>query len=43
MRHILGLPVTRRWDFRADSCGIVELARQPDFDAWKLVRFNHPC
>jgi broad specificity phosphatase PhoE len=43
MCHVLRLPVTRRWDFRIDFCGIVELAYQPEFASWKLVRFNHTC
>lgn len=38
--HILDLPVYRRWDFRVDFCGIMELEFEPDFGKWKLVRFN---
>ncbi|MCB9420145.1 MAG: histidine phosphatase family protein [Ardenticatenaceae bacterium] len=41
MCYILGLPVYRRWDFRVDTGGIMEIAYQPEFDRWKLIRFNH--
>jgi broad specificity phosphatase PhoE len=41
MCYILGLPVYRRWDFRVDMCGIMEIEYQPEFARWKLVRFNH--
>ncbi len=43
MCAILGLPVYRRWDFRIDFGGLVELAYQPDYDRWKLIRFNQTC
>lgn len=39
--YILDIPVYRRWDFHVDTCGITELVYQPDFERWKLVRFNH--
>jgi broad specificity phosphatase PhoE len=38
---LLGIPVYRRWDFQVDTCGITELVYQPDFERWKLIRFNH--
>ena len=41
MCHILGLPVYRRWDFHVDTCGITEIEYQPEFESWKLRRFNH--
>ena len=40
---ILGLPVYRRWDFRVDTGGIMEIEYQPAYDRWKLIRFNHSC
>jgi broad specificity phosphatase PhoE len=39
--YILGIPVYRRWDFQVDTCGITELVYQPDYERWKLIRFNH--
>lgn len=38
--HILGLPVYARWNFHFDFCGVMEIAYQPDFQTWKLIRFN---
>jgi broad specificity phosphatase PhoE len=38
--HILGVPVYRRWDFRVDFCGIMELEYEPAFGVWKMIRFN---
>ena len=38
--HILGLPVYRRWNFRVDFCGIMEIEYQVDDGNWKLIRFN---
>jgi broad specificity phosphatase PhoE len=43
MCTILRLPVHQRWDFRIDFGGIVEIAYQPKYDAWKLIRFNQAC
>jgi broad specificity phosphatase PhoE len=43
MCTLLNLPVYRRWDFRIDFGGIVEIAYQPDYDSWKLIRFNQTC
>jgi broad specificity phosphatase PhoE len=43
MCAILGLPVTARWNFQVDFCGITEIAYQPAYDTWKLIRFNQIC
>jgi broad specificity phosphatase PhoE len=43
MCYILGLAVYRRWDFRVDTCGIMEIEYQPAFKRWQLLRFNHIC
>ena len=43
MCHVLGLPVYKRWGFRVDTCGITELEYEPDYGAWKLIRFNQTC
>jgi broad specificity phosphatase PhoE len=40
MCTILDLPVYRRWNFHYDFCGIMEITHQPDYEAWKLIRFN---
>jgi broad specificity phosphatase PhoE len=40
MCHLMKLPVTNRWDFRVDFCGITEISYQPDYGTWKLIRFN---
>jgi broad specificity phosphatase PhoE len=39
--YILGIAVYRRWDFRVDPCGIMEIEYQTKFKKWKLIRFNH--
>jgi broad specificity phosphatase PhoE len=41
MCTILGLPVYRRWEFRVDTCGIMEIEYQPEYAGWKIIRFNH--
>jgi len=41
--YLLCLPVYRRWDFQVDTCGIMEIENQKEFDRWKLIRFNHIC
>ncbi|MFX1436607.1 MAG: histidine phosphatase family protein [Promethearchaeota archaeon] len=41
--YILGIAVYRRWDFRVDPCGIMEIEYQTKFNKWKLIRFNHIC
>lgn len=43
MCTILRVPVTQRWDFRIDFGGLVELAYQPAYGTWKLIRFNQKC
>jgi broad specificity phosphatase PhoE len=40
MCTILDLPVYKRWNFHYDFCGIMEITHQPDYEAWKLIRFN---
>jgi probable phosphoglycerate mutase len=40
MCHIVSIPVYKRWNFQVDTCGMMEICYQPDFEAWKLVRFN---
>ena len=41
MCYILGIAVYRRWEFKVDTCGIMEIEYQPEFESWKLIRFNH--
>ena len=43
MCTILRLPVHQRWDFRIDFAGIVEITYQPNYNTWKLIRFNQVC
>jgi len=43
MCYILNLPVFSRWSFRVDTCGVMEISYQREFNAWKLVRFNQAC
>lgn len=38
--HLMGLPVYRRWDFKVDFCGITEIEFEPEFNNWRLIRFN---
>jgi broad specificity phosphatase PhoE len=40
MCHLMGLPVYRRWDFKVDFCGIMEIEFEPEFNNWRLIRFN---
>jgi broad specificity phosphatase PhoE len=40
---VLGMPVYQRWNLQTDFGGITEIVFQPEFDAWKLVRFNQTC
>jgi len=40
MCYIMDLPVYRRWNFQVDTCGIMEISYQLEFQAWKLIRFN---
>ncbi len=43
MCYIMGLPVYKRWNFHVDTCGIMEITYQPEFEAWRLIRFNQTC
>ena len=43
MCHVMDMPVTGRWNFRVDFCGITELLYEPEFGTWKLIRFNQTC
>jgi probable phosphoglycerate mutase len=43
MCYILNIPVFNRWNFHIDTCGIMEVIYQRDFNAWKLIRFNQTC
>ena len=43
MCAILDLPVYKRWNFHYDFCGIMEIAYQPEYAIWKLLRFNRVC
>jgi broad specificity phosphatase PhoE len=43
MCSLMDLPVYKRWNFQVDTCGIMEVSYQPEFNAWKLVRFNQKC
>ena len=40
MCYITDLPVYRRWNFQVDTCGIMEISYQPEYQEWKLIRFN---
>ena len=40
MCYLMNIPVYKRWNFQLDTCGLMEICYQPDFEAWKLVRFN---
>ncbi|MFW9880067.1 MAG: hypothetical protein ACFFG0_43890 [Candidatus Thorarchaeota archaeon] len=33
----------QRWDFRVDTCGIMEIEYQTTFKKWKLIPSNHIC
>ena len=41
MCHIMNIPVYHRGNFQVDTCGIMEIAYQPEYKTWKLIRFNH--
>jgi len=43
MCHLMGIPVTSRWNFYVDYCGITEITYQPEYEEWKLIRFNQTC
>jgi hypothetical protein len=36
----VGIPVYKRGNFYVDLCGITEITYQPEFNNWKLIRFN---
>jgi broad specificity phosphatase PhoE len=38
--HVAGLPVYKRFGFRVDYCGFMELEYAPEQEKWLLVRFN---
>jgi probable phosphoglycerate mutase len=40
MCYLTNMPVTGRWNFIVDFCGITEIFYEPEFGTWKLVRFN---
>jgi len=40
MCHLMNLPVYKRGNFYVDFCGITEITYQPDYQTWKLIRFN---
>ncbi len=41
MCHIMDLPVYQRWNFHSvDFCGITAITYQPEYQNWKLIRFN---
>jgi broad specificity phosphatase PhoE len=40
MCHIMGIPVYKRGNFYVDFCGITEITYQPEYQSWKLIRFN---
>jgi broad specificity phosphatase PhoE len=40
MCHVVHLPVYKRWNFRVDTCGIMEIKYIPEFNEWQLIRFN---
>ena len=41
MCYIMNLPVYRRGNFQVNFCGITDITYQPEYEAWKLIRFNH--
>jgi broad specificity phosphatase PhoE len=43
MCHVTDMPVTGRWNFIVDYCGLTEIYYEPEFGTWKLVRFNQVC
>ena len=43
MCSVVQIPVYRRWTFQVDTCGIMEIAYQTDYEDWKLIRFNQKC
>jgi broad specificity phosphatase PhoE len=43
MCTLLDIPVFRRWDFRVDTSGIMEIKYLPAYERWQIIRFNHIC
>lgn len=43
MCYVMNIPVTSRWNFYVDFCGITEITYQPDYGTWRLIRFNQTC
>jgi broad specificity phosphatase PhoE len=40
MCYLVNIPVYKRGNFYVDFCGITEITYQPEYKAWKLMRFN---
>lgn len=40
---LVGLPPFKRGNFYVDFCGMLQVVYQPQWDTWKLLRFNHTC
>ena len=40
MCYLVDLPLYRRSFFQVDTCGMIEIAYQPEYQAWKVVRCN---
>jgi broad specificity phosphatase PhoE len=40
MCHIMNIPVYNRGNFYIDLCGLMEITYQPEYNNWKLIRFN---
>lgn len=40
MCYIMDMPVYKRGNFYVDLCGITEITYQPEYQSWKLIRFN---
>jgi broad specificity phosphatase PhoE len=40
MCHIVNIPVYKRGNFYVDFCGITEITYQPEYQNWRLIRFN---
>lgn len=43
MCGILNMPVYQRWNLQTEFGGITEIVYQPEFETWKLIRFNQIC
>jgi len=40
---ILCMPAYQRWNLQTNFGGITEIVYQPEFESWKLIRFNQTC